>query len=166
MRTLARVLDRTLTSLFAVTRWLILPIALLLFLQWPLREVVQAYSRPANDAGQVLFAFYVAVSVAAATAAGAHLTPGNASGRYPTSLKRAIVLAAGLVVVIPWALFVLCSGWPMIANSLAGFEHFQDTGNPGYFLIKLALGLLALVVVAATLVCLGRTDRPDRRQHP
>jgi hypothetical protein len=34
---------------------LVIPLALLLFIQWPLREWVQAYSRQANDMGQILF---------------------------------------------------------------------------------------------------------------
>jgi TRAP-type mannitol/chloroaromatic compound transport system permease small subunit len=160
---LAQALERALTSAFALVRWLILPIALCLFLQWPLRDVVQAYSRPVNDAGQVLFAFYVAVAVAAATAAGAHLTPGNLSGRYSPSIKRAITIAAGVLVVVPWAGFVLWSGWPVMANALASLEHFQDTGNPGYFLIKLALGLLAIMVLAAAAAGIARAVAPDRR---
>jgi hypothetical protein len=46
---------------------LVLPLAGLLFFQWPLRECVQAYSHEANDLGQVLFALYVAVAIFAAS---------------------------------------------------------------------------------------------------
>lgn len=52
-------LDRTLGRLVTAASVLVLPVSLLLFLQWPLREWVQAYSREANDLAQALFAIYV-----------------------------------------------------------------------------------------------------------
>ncbi len=66
---LGRLLDRFLEQVLSTARWLVLPISLLLFLQWPLRDAVQAYSREANDTGQWLFALYIVVSVTAATRA-------------------------------------------------------------------------------------------------
>lgn len=41
--------------LFFLASLLAVPLALLLFAQWPLREVVQAYWRQANDWAQNLF---------------------------------------------------------------------------------------------------------------
>jgi hypothetical protein len=52
--------------LFIVAGALVVPLALLLFAQWPLRDGVQAYSRQANDAAQILFAVYAAVAITAA----------------------------------------------------------------------------------------------------
>ena len=52
--------------LFFLTSLLAVPLALLLFAQWPLRDVVQAYSRQTNDWAQILFAVYVAVAITAA----------------------------------------------------------------------------------------------------
>jgi hypothetical protein len=74
---LASALDRV----CAAAAWLALPLALLLFAQWPLRDVVGAWSRDANDAAQWLFALYVALALRAATRARAHLAAGRlASG--------------------------------------------------------------------------------------
>ena len=39
-----------------------------------------------------------------------------------------------------------------VAQSLAQLEEFPDTFNPGYFLIKFALALLALLVVLQALL--------------
>jgi len=44
----------------------LLPVVLLLFLQWPLRDLVRAWSRDANDLAQWLFALYVAMAFTAA----------------------------------------------------------------------------------------------------
>ena len=57
------ILDRTLGRLVAAASILVLPVSLLLFLQWPLREWLLAYSREANDLAQVLFALYVSVAI-------------------------------------------------------------------------------------------------------
>lgn len=129
---------------------LVLPLALLLFLQWPLREWVQAGSRLANDTAQILFAVYVAVAITAASRAKVHLAASiGLRGSAPGARWRATLL---LCCVAPWALFTLWSAWPLIAGSVIGFERFSETMSPGYFLIKLALGLLLLLVLADALV--------------
>ena len=56
--------------------WLAVPLALLLFAQWPLRDLVGAWSRDANDAAQWIFALYVALALRAATRARAHMAAG------------------------------------------------------------------------------------------
>src|SRR5207253_2573805 len=83
-----RMLDR----LFRAAAWLVLPLALLLFAQWPLRDLVQAYSREANDLAQVVFALYMAVAVSAATRANVHLSAGHHAPRVTT--RRAWALFA------------------------------------------------------------------------
>ena len=57
-----RALDRCVAAAVRGAGWLMLPLALLLFAQWPLRELVQAGSREANDLAQVVFALYMAVA--------------------------------------------------------------------------------------------------------
>jgi hypothetical protein len=43
--------DRTVGRMVAAARWLVLPVVLILFLQWPLRDFVRAYSaRPTISA--------------------------------------------------------------------------------------------------------------------
>ena len=53
--------------------WLVLPVALALFLQWPLRDFVKAYSREANDLGQWVFALYASLAMTFAAREHAHL---------------------------------------------------------------------------------------------
>jgi hypothetical protein len=66
-------LDRALGRALDWGAWLVLPVVTLLFLQWPLRDLVHGYSREANDLGQWLFALYVAMAVTVATRAHTHL---------------------------------------------------------------------------------------------
>ena len=128
--------------LFRAAAAVVLPLALLLFAQWPLREIVQAGSREANDLAQVLFALFMAVAVTAATRTRAHLSAGHGPAR--ASRRRAWAL---LVCVGPWALFVLWSAWPQVADSVRSLEKFPETFNPGYFLVKIALAVLVLLVL-------------------
>lgn len=65
--------DRALGWLVPAGRWLVLPVALALFLQWPLRDFVKAYSREANDLGQWVFALYASLAMTFAAREHAHL---------------------------------------------------------------------------------------------
>ena len=66
-------LDRALKAVLELAKWLVFPVVILLFLQWPLRDLVQSYSREANDLGQWIFALFMAVAVTAATRERIHL---------------------------------------------------------------------------------------------
>ncbi len=81
-------LDRALGWLVAAAMWLVLPLALLLFLQWPLRDLVQWGSREANDAAQCLFAVFVAVAITAATRARLHLASDAFAHRLRAPARR------------------------------------------------------------------------------
>ena len=59
--------DRVLGAALMCGAVLVLPVSLLLFLQWPLRELLHSYSREANDFAQLLFALYVSIAVTCAT---------------------------------------------------------------------------------------------------
>ncbi|HET7096223.1 MAG TPA: hypothetical protein VFJ68_02460 [Casimicrobiaceae bacterium] len=85
-----RALDRALDRLTAMVGVL----ALLLFLQWPLRELVQAYSREANDFAQCLFALYVSVAILCATRHGAHLATDAMAHRYSAPLRALLARVA------------------------------------------------------------------------
>jgi TRAP-type mannitol/chloroaromatic compound transport system permease small subunit len=142
--------DKDLTRMTAVFGLLVLPLAALLLAQWPLRELVQAYSRQANDAAQILFALYVAVAVTAASRSHAHLA---SLQPHPSGAPRPRWHAwALLACVAPWALFMLWAGWPLVAASVASFERFGETLTPGYFVIKLAMALMLLLVLAEGLL--------------
>jgi TRAP-type mannitol/chloroaromatic compound transport system permease small subunit len=149
MRGLCAGLARGLGRVLSVVKWLALPVSFLLFLQWPLRDFIQGYSREANDLGQWLFALYVATSVTAATLAGAHLKADAFARRYGPRTQRALSRIGSLAILLPWALFVVVSARPTILSSVQHLERFPDTGNPGYFIVKLALWLLAGLMLLA-----------------
>lgn len=148
--------DRLASATIAAVRWLALPLVLLLFLQWPLRDLVHGFSREANDLGQVVFALFVAASVTAATRAGTHLAADALAQRYSPVLRRRIRQAGALFGLMPWALFILWSSRSAILSSLSLLERFPDTANPGYFLIKLALWLMVVLIVIEAVVEIAR----------
>jgi len=133
------------------SRLLVLPLSLLLFLQWPLREWAHAYSREANDLAQVLFAIYVAVAVTVATRRHAHLAADLLAHRFTANARRRLERAAALVVLIPFAVLVIYYGWEPAWQSFLQLERFQETLNPGYFLIRSAVLLLAVLVLVQAL---------------
>ena len=132
---------------------LALPLSLLLFLQWPLREWLHAYSREVNDAAQVLFAFYVSVAITAATRAHVHLAAGDV--RQGGRVER----AAALAVLVPWSTFVLYASWGSVVQSVRQLESFPETYNPGYCLIRAALVVLTVLILAQAIVMALRATR-------
>jgi TRAP-type C4-dicarboxylate transport system permease small subunit len=139
---------------------LVLALAMLLFAQWPLREVFQAYSREANDVAQIVFAWYVAAGVAAASWRGVHLVvhapnAGNNANSATTGSSKWRAVAAALCAG-PWAVFMLWSSFPTVVQSVANRERFAETLNPGYFAIRLALVLMLLLMLLWIAVQLRR----------
>ena len=148
--------DRTVGRLIAAARWLVLPVALFLFLQWPLRDFVRWGSREANDLGQWIFALYVSAAVTFATREHAHLAVDAIAHDYPVRVRGAIARWGALLCVAPWALFMLWTSWPTAQRSALGLEKFPDTLNFGYFLIKAAAVLLALLALVQVLLDLRK----------
>jgi TRAP-type mannitol/chloroaromatic compound transport system permease small subunit len=153
---MASILDRVVDRILAVSKWLILPVVLLLFLQWPLRDIFKAYSREANDLGQWIFALYVAACFTSATRADTHLRADMLARTYSERVRRLLWRLGIACGLLPWALFVLISSKSFVVLSIAGLEAFPDTANPGYFLIKVALWVLAALVLAQGLIDLVR----------
>jgi TRAP-type mannitol/chloroaromatic compound transport system permease small subunit len=147
-----RLLDHAAGGIARSATGLVLPLALLLFLQWPLRELVQAYSREANDLAQCLFALYVSVAITYATRRRAHLATDMVAQRFPPRVRATLDRVAALIVLVPWSAFMLAAAWPSVAQSVRQLEAFPETFNPGYFVLKIALLLLALLVLAQALV--------------
>lgn len=141
-------------KLAELTRWLAIPLAVLLFLQWPLRDLLHAYSRDANDAAQWIFALYVSVAVSAASSTRTHLC---AHALIPIHNRIYIAMRKYLasLCMLLWGGYVLWTFVPTAWRSLMQLEHFSETLNPGYFLIKLAAGLLAALVVTQALLDLS-----------
>ena len=136
--------------------WLVLPLAFLLFAQWPLRDVLGAYSRQANDIAQWVFALYVALAVREATRRRAHMAAGLLPKEPLAPWRRAVARCGEAVLVLPWAIFVLVTAAAPTWHSLAGLEAFPDTNNPLYFVIRCSAWLLALGVALQALLDLAR----------
>jgi TRAP-type mannitol/chloroaromatic compound transport system permease small subunit len=156
-----RGLDRLIGRVVAVAKWLALPLIVLLFLQWPLRDLFRGYSREANDLGQVAFALFVAASVTAATRAGTHLAADLLAQRYSARTRRRLKQMGAAAGLLPWALFVLIASKTTVLSSLRDLESFQDSGNPGYFLVKLALWVMAALILGQSLVDIFRPLAAD-----
>jgi TRAP-type mannitol/chloroaromatic compound transport system permease small subunit len=154
-------LDRLIGRIVAGAQWLALPLILLLFLQWPLRDLAGGHSREANDLGQVIFALFVAVSVTAATRAGTHLAADALAQRYSMRTRMRIKKAGAALGLVPWALFVLIAGKATVVQSAMLLESFPDTANPGYFIIKLALWVMALLILAQAAVDIAHPSIAD-----
>ncbi len=158
-----RLLDQSVEAILSAAKWLALPVVTLLFLQWPLRSMIGLYSREANDLGQWLFALYVAASITAATRARTHLAADTISRRYSDAARQRLARAGALFGLIPWSVIVLVTGWGIVRDSTLLLERFPDTYNPGYFIIKIALLLLALLILIEGVIGLLR---PTRAAHP
>jgi TRAP-type C4-dicarboxylate transport system permease small subunit len=143
---LAALLDRILDGAIAFGLPLVLLISLLLCLQWPLRDLLQAYSRESNDLAQLLFALYVSIAITYATRRHSHLAADALAHHYPPVLRARLAQAAALIFLVPWAGFLLYLAVPIILQSAAVLERFPETANPGYFILRSALGLLALLI--------------------
>src|SRR5579863_7440298 len=100
-------MERAVAAVITLGRWLVLPVGLLLFLQWPLRDVVHAYSSDANDLAQWLFALYVSLALTEATRAHTHLAADGLAQRYSAMTRQRLAKAAALVCILPWSLFIL-----------------------------------------------------------
>lgn len=163
MTTFLHALDRLIGGLVAAAKWLALPLVVLLFLQWPLRDLLRHFSREANDLGQIAFALFVAISVTAATRAGTHLAVDLVAKRYSARTRAWLRRAGSAFGLLPWALFVLIAGKTAVITSLRDLESFQDSGNPGYFLVKVALWVMATAVIGQVLIDIVRPLQADER---
>ncbi len=138
--------------LACLAAWLALPMGGLLFAQWPLRDAVGAGSLLANDLAQALFALYVAVAVAHAGARGSHLVARpDLAARQPRFARIGEALC-----VLPFALVLLATALPPAWRSMWALERFPESLSPGYFAIRVALVLLAVLLVAQALASLRR----------
>lgn len=138
---------------------LVLPLTVLLCVQWPLRDWVQAYSRQANDVAQILFGLYTALAVTAASVAKTHLAlvkPAQAATKNIANWRAWCTL----LCVGPWALFLLWTAAPQALASVRGLEIFSEGLTPGYFLLRVALVLLAVLVLAQALWAVLRKEPP------
>ena len=153
---MVRALDRLVELILATAKWLALPVVAALFLQWPLRDILGRYSREANDIGQWIFALYIAAAITAATRAKTHLAADTLSRYYPSQWRERLSRLGIVLGLLPWAIFVLFTSRYIVLSSVLELEQFPDTYNPGYYIIKVALWLLALLVLIEGVIELAR----------
>jgi TRAP-type mannitol/chloroaromatic compound transport system permease small subunit len=157
------ILDRLIALLAGAGLVLVLPVSLLLFLQWPLRELLQAYSREANDLAQLLFALYVSLAITFASRQRTHLAADALAHHYSPVTRARLARAGALFILVPWSTFTLYASWPIVAQSVRDLEQFPETFNPGYFVIKLALIAMALLVLLQALLDVFRRPAAELR---
>jgi hypothetical protein len=58
---------------------------------------------------------------------------------------------------------MLYASWPIVTQSVRQLEAFPETYNPGYFLVKVALAALALLVLLQALVDIAREPPAEPR---
>ena len=157
------ILDRMIALLVGAGMILVLPVSLLLFLQWPLRELLQAYSREANDLAQLLFALYVSLAITYASRQRTHLAADALAHHYSPVTRARLARVGALCILVPWSAFTLYASWPIVAQSVRDLEQFPETFNPGYFVIKLALIAMALLVLLQALLDVCRRPAAELR---
>jgi TRAP-type mannitol/chloroaromatic compound transport system permease small subunit len=148
--------------LVSAAKWLVLPVALLLMLQWPARDVIGRFSHEADDLGQLLFALYVAVAVTCATRRGSHLATDILAHRYPRRIRSRLTRAFFAFTLLPWTLFLLVTSAPTVWRSIVEREAFPETFVAGYFVVKAAMWLLAALLL---LQALATTFRRGDEEH-
>jgi TRAP-type mannitol/chloroaromatic compound transport system permease small subunit len=156
-----RLADHAVAAAIWAAQWLVLPVSFLLFAQWPLRDLVHAYAIQANDLAQWIFALYVGVALTFATRERAHLAADAFAQRYSAETRSWIARIGGFLCVAPWSLFVLVVLAPAVWQSVRGLEKFPETYDPGYFIIKAATWLLALLALAQAVLGVWRREAPS-----
>jgi TRAP-type C4-dicarboxylate transport system permease small subunit len=94
----------------------------------------------------------VAIAITAATRDDSHLAADAFSRRYRPATRRRLLRIASAAVLVPLALVVIAAGAPAAWMSLAQLERFPETLNAGYFVVRLAALLLAVLVLAQALL--------------
>ncbi|MFT4099320.1 MAG: TRAP transporter small permease subunit [Rhodoblastus sp.] len=155
-------LDRFVGRIVEAAKWLALPVVLLLSAQWPLRDAVRCCSREANDLGQWLFALFIAVALTAASRAGAHLRADFLVHGLSGRARGRIAAAGAALIALPWSAFVVAVYGRDAWRSTLILERFPDTNNPGYFIVKLAVVLMACLVAAQAVVEMSRAVAPSQ----
>jgi TRAP-type mannitol/chloroaromatic compound transport system permease small subunit len=147
LRRLADNLSAIVDFIGRLASWLCLPLILLLFLQLPLRDIVQGGNNTDNDFGQIIFANFFMVGIAFAMRHDAHVRVDIFHQHFSKRARTIIELAGTMLFTLPWLALLAWYSLPIVMNSLAQTEKFAETFTPGYFILK--LGLFFFVVLVA-----------------
>ncbi len=139
-----------------------LALAVLLCAQWPLRDWVQAHNRTANDWGQIVFALFMACAISVATVRGTHLTAhASSQGAGMSPRTRAFCL---LACVLPWAALLLWTSLKPMSYAMVHMERFPETLTAGYWLIHLAVTVLAILAGVSAIALARRNVAAESTQ--
>jgi len=156
LKRFADLVDRLNDGIGRWASWLAIPVILLLFLQVPLREVVQRGNLVANDLGQIAHAALFMSGMAYAMRWDAHVRVDIFYQRMSARRRAWVNLVGSLLFSLPWLAIV---GWysvPVVVRSWAVLEQFAETYTSGYFLLK---GFLIVFVVLCVLQSLAVAAR-------
>jgi TRAP-type mannitol/chloroaromatic compound transport system permease small subunit len=95
------------------------------------------------------------------TRAGTHLAADTLAQHYSLRTRDWLRRLGAAFALLPWALFVFVSGKSFVVPSLMEMEAFPETNNPGYFLVKSGLWLMAITIIAQALLDIFRPFRTD-----
>ncbi len=154
---IARALDLVVVRVAEAFSWLVLGVVLILFAQWPVRDLLVGTGairgRPQvylNDYGQLMHATVFLVGIAYSLATDRHVRFDVFRSRFPPRLAAAVDLGGHLLVVLPWVGVLAYFGADVVWRSLATGETFPDTGSPGYPLMRVAFALCLVLVGLAS----------------
>ena len=131
-------------------------------LQWPMRDVVRAYSREAPDHSAIFFALFVAVSVTADLALWPPLSCGCRGAALFTATAALHQDSSGSLTC-SWALFVLISASKSTVISSLKVTRVLPYRDPAYFVIKLSLWIMAAIILAQAFLDIARPVRRGER---
>jgi hypothetical protein len=69
-----------------------------------------------------------------------------------------------LLGLLPWALFIAIASRKIVVSSVMQLELFPESYNPGYFILKCALWVLSVLVIAQAILDIARPKIPG--EHP
>ena len=99
---------------------------------------------------------YVSLAMTFATRERAHLAVDAIAHDYPPRVQATIAHWGTFLFVAPWSIFMIWTVEPTVQRSVLSLERFSETNNPGYFLIKVAVLLLAVLALLQVVLDLAR----------
>ena len=157
LRRMADWLEAAVDRIGAATSWLVLAVVFLLFVQNPLREVVGRGQFFANDMGQLAHAAVFMVGVAYAWRWDRQVRVDLFYGRMRPRGRAIVNLLGTVLLLLPWLAFVAWDAAPSVVQSWRLFEHFPESGSPGFFVMKTVVLVFALTLAMQAAAVIARS---------